>query len=65
MKIYVKVEGGLVTGIYTDGKETEIDIVMCDRDNADQETESDGFYFEATRSCKELENNINNLRTLY
>lgn len=65
MKIYVKVEGGLVTGIYTDDKGTEIDIVMCDRDNADQETESDGFDFDATQSCKELENNINDLRALY
>ena len=65
MKIYVKVVGGLVTGIYTDDKETNIDIVMCDQDNADQEIENDGFDFGATQSCKELENNANKLRVLY
>jgi hypothetical protein len=54
MKIYVEVEDGLVTGVYTDSKNSEIEVVMCDHDNANQETENDGFEFESTNNCNEL-----------
>jgi hypothetical protein len=45
MKIYIEVEDGLVRGVYTDDEETEIEVIMCDHDNADQETEDDDFEF--------------------
>jgi len=63
-KVYVEVNGGMVTGVYTDSKE-DIDIILCDHDNAEQETEGDCFEFSATNNCKELDDNRSKLENIY
>lgn len=64
MKIYVEVDGGMVTGVYTDCND-EIDLILCDLDNAGQESENDGFEFSSTNNCAELNKNRNKLKVLY
>lgn len=65
MKLYIEVKGGLVTGVYTDDKEADIEVIICDHDDAEQEQEGDGFEFQSTNNCNELYNNKVNLKNLY
>lgn len=65
MKIYVEVENGKVIGAYTDDKNTDIEFILCDHDDAEQETEGDVFEFEATNNCKELEEKRSELISIY
>lgn len=65
MKIYIEIEGGLVNGVYTDDKETDINVILCDHDDAEYETEYNCREFVATKNCNELEQNRNNLRSIY
>jgi len=65
MKIYIEVKGGMVTGVYTDDKENDVDVILCDHDDAEQETEEDGFEFAATNNCNELKENKEQLRDIY
>lgn len=64
IKIYVEVKDGMVIGAYTDNKEP-IDFILCDHDNAAQETAGDAFEFESTNNCNELEANRNRLNCIY
>lgn len=63
-KIYIEVEDGLVNAVYTDSEE-ELDVILCDHDNADQETEWDCFNFECTNNINELEDNMSNLNCIF
>lgn len=65
MKIYVEVKGGRVVGAYTDEKYMDIDFILCDRDDAVQETEGDGFDFNATNACNELDEIAEDLSCIY
>lgn len=65
MKIYVEVNGGVLSNVYTDDLETDIDVVLCDRDDANAETEGDGFDFQSTKACKELDTNLEHLKRVF
>lgn len=65
MKIYVEVEGGMVIGAYTDEKDMDIDFILCDHDDAEQETEGDSFNFIATEACNELDEIIDDLKCIF
>jgi hypothetical protein len=65
MKLYIEVIDGQVTGVYTDDKETDIEVILCDHDDAEQEQENDGFEFHSTNNCNELDNNRSNLKEIY
>jgi hypothetical protein len=67
MKIFIEVNAGVVTGVYTDDKETEIEVVLADYDNAvselyDDENDED---CEFIRNCSDLEEERSRLREIY
>ena len=53
-KIYIEVDGGLVSNVYTDSTE-DLEVILCDYDMADDEEDDDGYDFQSTKSCDELE----------
>ena len=53
-KLYIEVSGGLVQSVLAD-KELNIEVVVCDRDSAAQEIPGDGFEFQNTKACEELD----------
>ena len=65
IKIYVEVEDGIVHNVYTDCSSLEFEVIVCDHDNAAQETENDGFDFEATSACEDLDKNRAKLIPIY
>ena len=54
IKIYIEVDGGLVSNVYTDSKE-DLEVILCDYDMAEGEEEGDGYNFQSTKACDELE----------
>jgi hypothetical protein len=65
MKIYIEIKGGVLCGVHTDDKEQDIKVVLCDHDDAAQEQDGDGFEFQSTKNCNELDNNRSNLRDIF
>lgn len=63
-KIYIVVENGVVNSVYTDSKE-ELEVILCDYDNAEKETENDQYGFECTNNIKELNENIEQLYSIF
>lgn len=63
-KIYIEVDGGLVSNVYTDSKE-DLEVILCDYDMADGEEEGDGYDFQNTKACDELEENKNGLKHIF
>lgn len=53
-KIYIEVDGGLVSNVYTDSTE-DLEVILCDYDMADDEEDDDGYDFQSTKACDELE----------
>lgn len=53
-KIYIEVDGGLVSNVYTDSK-VDLEVILCDYDMAEGEEEGDGYNFQSTKACDELE----------
>lgn len=53
-KIYIEVDGGLVSNVYTDSTE-DLEVILCDYDMAEGEEEGDGYNFQSTKACDELE----------
>lgn len=63
-KIYIEVSGGLVQNVYSDSDDL-LDVVVCDYDSASAEEENDGYDFQATKACEELEENLSNLTRIW
>ena len=63
-KIYIEVDGGLVSNVYTDSTE-DLEVVLCDYDMAEGEEEGDGYDFQSTKACDELEENVKRLRHIF
>ena len=63
-KIYIEVDGGLVSNVYTDSKE-DLEVILCDYDMAEGEEEGDGYNFQSTKACDELEENRKELRHIF
>lgn len=63
-KIYIKVDGGLVSNVYTDSKE-DLEVILCDYDMVEAEEEGDGYDFQSTKACDELEENVKRLRHIF
>lgn len=63
-KIYIEVDGGLVSNVYTDSKE-DLEVVLCDYDMAEVEEEGDEYDFQSTKACNELEENVKRLRHIF
>lgn len=63
-KIYIEVKNGLVNAVYTDSKK-ELEVILCDYDNAKQEIGNDQFEFECTNNIKELDENMEHLHRIF
>ena len=63
-KIYIEVDGGLVSNVYTDSTE-DLEVIVCDYDMAEWEEEGDGYDFQSTKACDELEENKERLRHIF
>lgn len=63
-KVYIEISEGNIQNIYTNADD-KIEIVVCDYDNALAEKDGDGFDFEATKACAELENCRCKLKHIY
>lgn len=63
-KIYIEVDGGLVSNVYTDSTE-DFEVILCDYDMAEGEEEGDGYDFQSTKACDELEENKERLRHIF
>lgn len=59
-KIYIEVSGGVVQNVYSDSDDF-LDVIVCDYDSASEEEEDDGYDFQATKACEELEENLEKL----
>ena len=64
IKIYIEVDGGLVSNVYTDSKE-DLEVILCDYDMAEGEEEGDGYDFQSTKACDELEEIKEGLRHIF
>ena len=64
IKIYIEVDGGLVSNVYTDSKE-DLEVILCDYDMAEGEEEGDGYDFQSTKACDELEEIMEGLRHIF
>ena len=64
IKIYIEVDGGLVSNVYTDSKE-DLEVILCDYDMAEGEEEGDGYNFQSTKACDELEEIKEGLRHIF
>ena len=63
-KIYIEVDGGLVSNVYTDSK-VDLEVILCDYDMAEGEEEGDGYNFQSTKACDELEEIKEGLRHIF
>lgn len=63
-KIYIEVDGGLVSNVYTDYTE-DLEVILCDYDMAEGEEEGDGYDFQSTKACDELEEIKEGLRHIF
>ena len=63
-KIYIEVDGGLVSNVYTDSK-VDLEVILCDYDMAEWEEEGDGYNFQSTKACDELEEIMEGLRHIF
>ena len=63
-KIYIEVDGGLVSNVYTDSK-VDLEVILCDYDMAEGEEEGDGYNFQSTKACDELEEIMEGLRHIF
>ena len=63
-KIYIEVDGGLVSNVYTDSTE-DLEVILCDYDMAEGEEEGDGYNFQSTKACDELEEIKEGLRHIF
>ena len=64
IKIYIEVDGGLVSNVYTDSTE-DLQVILCDYDMAEGEEEGDGYDFQSTKACDELEEIMEGLRHIF
>lgn len=64
IKIYIEVNGGLVSNVYTDSTE-DLQVILCDYDMAEGEEEGDGYDFQSTKACDELEEIMEGLRHIF
>ena len=64
IKIYIEVNGGLVSTVYTDSTE-DLQVILCDYDMAEGEEEGDGYDFQSTKACDELEEIMEGLRHIF
>ena len=64
IKIYIEVDGGLVSNVYTDSTE-DLRVILCDYDMAEGEEEGDGYDFQSTKACDELEEIMEGLRHIF
>ena len=64
IKIYIEVEGELVSNVYTDSTE-DLQVILCDYDMAEGEEEGDGYDFQSTKACDELEEIKEGLRHIF
>lgn len=64
IKIYIEVDGGLVSNVYTDSTE-DLRVILCDYDMAEGEEEGDGYDFQSTKACDELEEIKEGLRHIF
>ena len=64
IKIYIEVDGGLVSNVYTDSTE-DLRVILCDYDMAEGEEEGDGYNFQSTKACDELEEIKEGLRHIF
>lgn len=63
-KIYIEVDGGLVSNVYTDSTE-DLEVILCDYDMADDEEDDDGYDFQSTKACDELEEIKKSLKHIF
>ena len=64
IKIYIEVNGGLASNVYTDSTE-DLQVILCDYDMAEGEEEGDGYDFQSTKACDELEEIKEGLRHIF
>lgn len=63
-KIYIEVDSGLVSNVYTDSTE-DLEVILCDYDMADDEEDDDGYDFQSTKACDELEEIKKSLKHIF